>query len=416
MSLRNKMSSLLATGLMVLLLSVAAMAQFNGGIEGTVTDATGAVISGAKVTITNQETNAVRETVSGPTGTYRVTGLAPGKYSVKAENAGFSPFNTTDILVEQDLANIDLSMTAGAVAQTVTVTASAEEPLHTEDANISKTITTAEITGLPQVGRDPYELIRLTPGVFGDASRGGNGNAVGLGSTLGPGGSNSSIFQTENVPQITANGQRVSSNNYSIDGVSVNSLGFGGAAVVTPNQESVKEISVSSSTYSAEDGRNSGAQVKVVSQNGTNQFHGSGIFKYDEPGLNAFNKYGTPNIVNNLIGKPNPPTRVQNKLRQYAGSVGGPILKDKLFFFASYEGQRVNNSFTRDLFVETPEYRTLVRSIRSGGKTATVLGLPGILPRIVSVLPVDCSRFNNDPTRCRVWSMAVSISVRPPAP
>ena len=402
MSLRNKMSSLLATGLMVLLLSVAAMAQFNGGLEGTVTDATGAVISGAKITITNQETNASRETVSGATGTYRVTGLAPGKYSVKAENGGFNPFNTTDIQITQDIANIDFSMTAGAVAQTVTVTASAEEPLHTEDANVSKTISNAEIKGLPQVGRDPYELIRLTPGVFGDASRGGNGGAVGLGSTLGPGGSSTSIFQTENAPQITANGQRISANNYSIDGVSVNSLGFGGAAVVTPNQESVKEITVRSSTYSAEDGRNSGAQVKVVSQNGTNQFHGSGIFKYDEPGLNAFNKYGGPNIVGGKIGKPNPPTRVNNKLRQYAGSVGGPIIKDKLFFFGSYEGQRVNNSFTADVFSETPEYRALVRSIRPGGKTATVFGLPGIEPRVVSILPADCSRFNNDPTRCRV--------------
>ena len=95
----------------------------------------------------------------------------------------------------------------------------------------------------------------------------------------------------ENQPQISANGQRVSANNYQIDGVSVNSLSHGGAAVVTPNQESVKEIQISSTSYSAEDGRNSGAQIKVVSQNGTNVFHGSAFIKYDSPKLNAFNKY-----------------------------------------------------------------------------------------------------------------------------
>src|SRR5262249_57306872 len=88
------------------------------------------------------------------------------------------------------------------------------------------------------------------------------------------------------------NGQRLSANNFNIDGVSVNSLTHGGAAVVTPNQESVKEIRVVTSPYSAEYGRNSGAQIEVVSQNGTNQFHGSGVFKYNDPKFNAFNKYG----------------------------------------------------------------------------------------------------------------------------
>jgi hypothetical protein len=96
----------------------------------------------------------------------------------------------------------------------------------------------------------------MTPGVFGDGARGGAGQAVNLPNTTGPGGSNISIFQVENQVPISANGQRVSANNFQIDGVSVNSLEHGGAAVVTPNQESVKEIQVLSSSYSAEDGRN----------------------------------------------------------------------------------------------------------------------------------------------------------------
>ena len=121
------------------------------------------------------------------------------------------------------------------------------------------------------------------------------GGAVALPNASGPGGSNNSIFQTENQIPIVANGQRTSQNNFEIDGVSVNSLTWGGAAVVTPNQESVKSIRVASSDYSAEAGRNSGAQIEVVSQNGTNQFHGSGVFKYNDPLFNAFNKFGGPN-------------------------------------------------------------------------------------------------------------------------
>src|SRR5206468_2774084 len=143
-----------------------------------------------------------------------------------------------------------------------------------------RAITTREILRIPQSGRDPYELIRMTPGVFGDGARGGAGAAVNLPNTTGPGGSNSSIFQTENQVPISANGQRVSANSFQIDGVSVNSQTWGGAAVITPSQESVKELQVSSSSYSAEDGRNSGAVVKVVSQNGTNVFHGSLFYKY----------------------------------------------------------------------------------------------------------------------------------------
>src|ERR1043166_6328163 len=138
------------------------------------------------------------------------------------------------------------SVCSGVTASSVTVTVTEEAvtPLQTENANIAKAGTPLEGKRLPQAGRDPYELLRLTPGVFGDASRGGNGNSSGLpnaGSDTGPGGSNNSIFQAENQPQIVSNGQRVTANNYQIDGVSVNSLTHGGAAVVTPNQESVKE-------------------------------------------------------------------------------------------------------------------------------------------------------------------------------
>jgi hypothetical protein len=250
-----------------------------------------------------------------------------------------------------------------------------------ENADVGKAITQEEIQGLPQLGRDPYELLRLAPGVFGDSSRGGGGSAITLGNTTGPGQSNYSIFQTENQIQISANGQRVSENTYQIDGVSVNSLGWGGAAVVTPNQESVKQVRVTSGSYSAEAGRNAGAQVDVTSQNGTNQLHGSGVFKYNDPNFNAFNSYGGYNL---------PPTRVNQLYRQYAMSIGGPLIKNRLFYFFSYEGLRNNSVSYVNQWIETPAYRQAVIGARPNTFAAQVLGAPGESPRILSVGSLPC--------------------------
>src|SRR5947207_5037574 len=200
-------------------------------------------------------------------------------------------------------------------------------------------------------------MLRLTLGVFGDSARQGNGNASPLRQQVGPGGSNSQIFQTENQVQAISNGQRVTANNFILDGVSVNSLDWGGAAVITPNQESVQEVFVASNSYSAQDGRNSGAQVKTISKSGTNVFHGSAFFKINDKGLNAFNKfYGPTNVPLDPIpcegGTPSQftltashcPSRVDQKYRDFAGSIGGPLFKNRLFFFVSYEGLRLSNT------------------------------------------------------------------------
>jgi hypothetical protein len=407
--------------LLVTICCVAAHAQFRAGVQGTVKDATGAIVPGASVTLTSRETNKTQTTTSSDDGFYRFNELAPGNYSLTAEKAGFKKQVLENVVVNAEaVQGVDLLLTTGDISESVTVNETAVPQLETENANVSKAITTREVRELPQVGRDPYELARLAPGVFGSGARGGNGNSVGLPNTTGPGGSNSSIFQTENQVPITANGQRLSNNNFSVDGVSVNSLGFGGAAVVTPNQESVKEVRVLSSTYSAEDGRNSGAQIKVVSQNGTNQYHGSAFLKYDSPKLNAFNKYGGPGASPT---SPNaPPTRVNNLQRQFGGSFGGPLSlprfgeggpstisgKDRLFFFFSYEGLRQSTSDTVNSWVETAQYRQLVQTLRPGGVTAQVFGASGIQPRIVSVLPASCApTFNGRP--CQVVNGGLDI-------
>jgi len=275
----------------VIFLAVSAHAQYKAGIQGTIQDKSGAAVSAAKVTLANQTTGIQHEAVSGDTGFYRFTELPPGTYTLTVEVTGFKKKEIKNLIVNADqVRGVDVTLEVGEVSASVTVNGDNLTNLQTEDASISGTINNKQIDNLPAFGRDPYQLLRLAPGVFGDDARAANGNSQNLPLQQGPGGSNSQIFQIENQVQIVADGQRVSANNYMIDGVSANSLGWGGAAVITPNLESVNEIQVLSSTYSAEDGRNSGAQVKVTSKSGTNTYHGGGFFKLDSPGLNAFNK------------------------------------------------------------------------------------------------------------------------------
>ena len=418
--MRRKLTALFRAvlcALVLLTLAQTARAQFRAAIQGTVTDPAGAVVPEATLTLKNTETGRVQTANSGDEGFYRISELPPGIYTLTVEKAGFkkTTFESVTVNAEQ-VQGLDVVLTAGEVAEVVTVTEDQTPALQTEDANITRAITGTEVRQLPQFGRDPYELARLTPGVFGDAARGGTGGAVNLPNTVGPGGSTRGIFQTENAPQISANGQRVSANNFQIDGTSVNSLTNGGAAVVTPNQESVKEVRVIANVYSAEYGRNSGAQVLTVSQNGTNTFHGSLFLKNNSPGLNAFNKYGGPGNTR--------PIRVNQRLNQFGGSIGGPIPlprfgegtppafrlgRDKAFFFFSYEGLRSSSSDTVNTFVETPEFRQAVIAARPNSIAARVLGDPGIAPRVISVVPVTCGFAGFNASNCTQLANGLDI-------
>jgi len=372
-------------------------------LEGTVTDKSGAVVPGAKVTITDEATGVSRNTVTGGSGFYRIAGLPPGKYKVEVEATSFKKSTQTGVEVIGEAVNAaNVTLETGSASESVTVIAGGEA-LETESANIGGTITSQQAVDLPEFGRDPYSLLRITPGVFADASRQGNGNSLAIPQQVGPGGSNSQIFQTENQVQAIANGQRVSANNFMLDGVSINSLEWGGAAVITPNIESVQEIAVVATSYSAEDGRNSGAQVKVLSKSGTNKLHGSAFFKYNDQNLNAFNKfYGPTNVPLSSITcetgtssqftivASHCPDRADQKYNDYAGSIGGPLIKDRLFFFFSYEGIRLNNTVpVRSVNLETPQFDQYVVANNPGSIAAQLFGTPGITPRISTVISTD---------------------------
>ena len=396
----------------LIFLNVVALAQFGASIEGTVQDKSGAVVSGATVTVTNQSTGATQTAQSNAGGFYRVSELPPGQYSVAVESANFKKSTTNDVSVEAErVRGLDVTLELGQAQESITVTEQ-NQALQTEDANVAGQLTTSEVEKLPAIDRDPYELLRLSPGIMGDGGRYGDGRSVGFpngpganNGSAGPGGSNTAIFQVENQQPISANGQRITSNDYLVDGVSVNSLQWGGAAVITPSIESVQEITVLSNDYDASDGRSSGAHIKTITKSGTNDFHGGGVFQYHSPGLNAYNKFSGYNPGVGFT----PPVRDDDVFRQFAGTLGGPIIHDKLFFFVNYEGLRASNTTFQNQWVETSQLDAQILGDRPGTPVATILKAAGVAPRIKQVLPSDCTLWIQAMQPCAVVSGGLDI-------
>src|ERR1700761_5450901 len=377
-----------------LFLAAVTFAQYRAGIQGSVLDAQGDTIYAATVTLTNKETGRVVTVTTDASGVFNFLSLAPGHYSISASATGFKKKDLADITVAaEQIQSINVTMEVGDVSQSVTVNGDVTPPIDTETGQISATLAAKDTQNLPSLGRDPFQLLRLAPGVFGDAAHSNNGGSQNTPGSAGPGGTSasSSIFQTENQVQINANGQRNSTNDFQIDGVEVNSLAWGGAAVITPNEESVKEVRVSANSYSAESGRNSGAQVEVVSQNGTNEYHGSLFFKMDRPGLNAFQRYNGP-------GGSDADQRVANRFNQFGGSVGGPIIKNHLFVFFSYETLRNNAENTNNTWAETPQF---LAESPAGSIANTLLSFPGEGTAIGHIIPQTCAQAGlPDPGSC----------------
>lgn len=392
-ALRHSVSAALIFGL----LACGAWAQYRASLQGRVTDPTGASVPGATVIITNKATNVAVRTTTTNSGVYAVAGLTPGDYTVRVEKSGFKAKVLENVVIATEGAQAaDVELQVGTQAQSVTVTAPVTTAIDTESATMSGTLTGREIQLLPSLGRDPFRLTRLTPGVFGDGALAAGGGSHNLPGNSGPGGTsaNSSIFQTENQVQMIANGSRTTSTNLQINGVGINSVSWGGAATITPNEESVQSVKVLSNNYSALYGRNGGAQIIVVSKNGTNQFHGSAFFKADRPGLNAYQAWNGPN---------NPVQRDTQRFNQFGGSIGGPIFHNKLFGFFSYETQR-NHSVNVGLnWYETPQLLALAPA---GSIASKLLGYPGEGVSFNQIVPRSCSDAGiANPALCQVITL-----------
>jgi len=370
-----KMGKLLAYGLTVLcclyILAPRATAQYRASIQGTVTDPQGSVVTGAAVTLTNEETGQVLQTETNENGIYNFNGLPPSRFTITVEKTGFKTKVTKGVGVIAEQANgVNLQLEVGATTESVTVSGDAVPLIDTETANLQGSVRAEQFQKLPSFGRDPFQLLQLAPGAFGDGSQGAGGGTNNLpSSSMGGSGGTDGVFKIENGGQVTANGARVGSNNYQIDGVGTTSVTWGGSSVITPNEDSIKEVKIVTDNYDAENGRYSGAQIQVISQNGTNNYHGSAFFKAHRPGLNAFQKYN---------GYATAPVRDESRFNDWGGTIGGPILKNRLFVFFSYETLDNNAAGqTTSGWYETSQVRALAAS---GTNAAAFYNFPGVEP------------------------------------
>jgi len=395
-------SSLLACAL---LCSPIAQAQYRTSIQGTVTDPSGAVVPDASVSLTNNETNQTLQATTSSAGVFTFSALLPSTYTITVEKAGFQKQVLDHVQVIAEQANaVNVQLQVGEAAQTVTVSGNTLPAIDTETGMISGTVSSREVQHMPSFGRDVFQLAQLAPGAFGDGSQAAGGGTNNLPGNTGPGGSgaNSGIFQTENKVQVIANGSPMESNNITLDGVSINSITWAGAAVITPNEESVKEMKVITNNYDAENGRFGGAQMQVISKNGTNNWHGSGFFRLNRPGLNAFQTWNGP--FSYFTPTSTTPSerglqRDTGRFNTWGGSVGGPIIKNKLFGFFSIERLTNSSVATATGWYTTPQFNS---SSRSGSIASQFLTFPGEGASFSSILPTTCAGIGlSEGTNCR---------------
>lgn len=334
--------------LLLVFLAAPAHAQYNASLQGTVADAQGALIPGATLTLTDKETNRSLQVTSNSAGDFVFSALLPSIYKLEVARDGFKTKIVDDLKIIAEQANaLNVQLDVGGKAETVTVNASTQALMDTETGSISGTIDQNDIAKMPSFGRDVFQLAQLAPGMFGDGSQGASGGTNSLpGTNSGGSGSTDGIFKTENAPQVFGAGGRNNSNGISLDGVAITSVTWGGAATITPSEDSIKEMKVSSNPYDAEFGRLSGAQIQVISQNGTNVYHGTAFIKLDRPGLNAYQRWDYNNS----------PQRNNSRFNQMGGTAGGPILHNKIFAFFSYETIRNSSTSTGTGWYDTSAF------------------------------------------------------------
>jgi hypothetical protein len=383
------MPAFFSAWLCLALFSPIAFAQFNASLSGTIEDNSGAVLAGATVTLTNPATQATQTTTSGASGFYRFSELPPANYTVNISAPNFKAQTLDNVAVAAESPRVvDVKLQLGGTTQTVTVNGSALSVLQTGDASVATNLSATDVKRLPIFGRDPYELLRTGVGITGDGARSGAGGAITLPNNASQNQSNYGIFQSENQIQISAAGQRVTSNTYEIDGVTVDSLLHGGSTIITPNPESVEQISIVASNYDASLGRNVGAHILTTTKSGTNQVHGSLFFQYDEPGLNAYQPFGGPTATPGFFA---PPVRNDNQQREWAASLCGPVLKNRLFLFASYEAVKSSLQTFNETYVPTPQFYTSLAAARPTGLVAGTITAPSGQARVNAVLPGNCT-------------------------
>src|ERR1700682_4527226 len=294
-------------------------------LNGTVTDATGAAVPNAKVTVSDTATGLTRTTETTDGGLYGFQRLPVGSYTLSVEAGGFKTARRTNVeLTVGAVATINIAVEIGAAQETVSVTA--EVPVvETTRSQTSTTVTSQEVRDLPINGRNFLDFTVLTPGVVRDPTRSGD---------------------------LSFGGQRGTSNSLLVDGSDSNNVFFGqttgrsgtGRNPYSFSEDSVQEFQVNANGYGAEIGRAGGGVINVITKSGTNSWHGTAFEFFRDKAMNA-NSW-----ENNRNNRPKPPYH----FNQFGGNIGGPVVKNKLFFFFDYDGQRNTSPDTVFLQIAPP--------------------------------------------------------------
>jgi hypothetical protein len=344
---------LLFIALMALAVTPGRAQTFRGTILGTVTDASGATVPGATVTIRNPDTGLLRTTETQADGSYRVPELPIGTYSVAVEKSGFQTAVTSGVKVDVAAERrVDAALNPGELKEQITVSGEELPQIETTSNTLGGTLTQETVRDLPINGRDYTKLIYLNPGVAGSPDQ----------ITDSPG----------SFGEFSMNGARGRSNNYLLDGTDMNdgyrndpAINQGGV-FATPSAvlpiDAVSEMRVLSN-FEAEYGRNGGAVVNIVTKSGSNQFHGTAFEYFRNNALDARNFFDVA---------PAPKAPFHNN--QFGGSLGGPIVKDKTFFFLDYEGQRESVGVVTQACVPTQAYINSATIAAAAGSGVTSVG------------------------------------------
>lgn len=320
-SIITKALSCLVSIAMLLVMSAPAFAQTSKGtVTGIVSDPTGAVIQGATAELRNTETNQTRVTTTNDEGLYRFDAIDLGTYDLKISVAGFKTYAAKGITIQANrIATFDAAMETGGTEVIVEVNAGSDEIIQKSDAVRGGNFDRKELTKLPMANLNPYEIGRLLPGVVLPSGTTNFGNAASSGFSI--------------------NGSRPRGNNYLLDGTENNDISVTGPAV-TPNiEDAVAEVSIQTGLFSAEFGRAGGGVFNQITRGGTNEFHGSARELFLSQAFNALTN------GNRISGLTEPPVFTENI---FGGTFGGPIIKEKTFFFgaAQWDRFRSTSNFT----------------------------------------------------------------------
>lgn len=311
-----------------------------GSIRGTITDPSGAIVPNAKVTATNVATGVATVATTNQAGEYSIRFLQIGQYKMTVEASGFQTANYGPFALEIDqVAKIDIPLTVGQASTTVTVSEQSQPILQTENATNGETFTENTINSVPLNGRDFSQLTVFTPGAVS--------TGYGTYGTVSGSSSNSSERSTNASNEANVNGSRQQSNNFLLDGQEINE-NLNNTIGYSPSPDALDQVRVISSNANAEFGNVNGGEVVMVTKSGSNSFHGSAFGFLSNDNLNA-NTW-----KNDQSGTP----KAAYTQSIFGGTIGGPIIKDKLFFFADYEGFRYHSTGQAVFSVAPAAFRT----------------------------------------------------------